>query len=119
MPYVAQRKFVMFGQDFAPPGNAYDLPHIVPSDLVERMPHRTLSNMLTRRMIVQVESAEITTRSAIAATFDTLLESPARVPADLDADPRVEKEGNGWWTVKGKRVHGRNGVKRALAELGG
>ncbi len=115
MPYIAQRKFKMFGQEFAPPGNAFDLPHIVPSDLVERMPHRSLSNMLTRRMIVQVEATAITAGDITAGP-------PAvarNAPMDLELDPRVVKEGSGWWTVNGKRVHGRNGVRHALAELGG
>lgn len=114
MPYVALRKFTMFGQQFAWPGNGYDLPHIVPSELVERMPTRSLNNMLSRGAIKQVEAISIT-------VGDTLVE-PAIIPAeliDMDADPRVSKEGHGWYLVNGERVHGRNGVKRALAELGG
>ncbi len=115
MPYVAQRKFVMFGQTFGPPGNMFDLPHIIPSDMIERMPHRSLLNMVNRRMVVQVEATSIA--DGIARSVATV--EPAGVPADMDADPRVQNEGHGWWTVEGKRVHGRNGVKRALAELGG
>ena len=113
MAYVAQRKFRMFSQDFAPPGNAYDLPHIVPAELIDQMPHRSLSNMLTRGIILQVEAKEITVGDALVKPAVT-----ARVPTDMDADPRVEKEGHGWYLVDGKRVHGRKGVKRAL-ELGG
>lgn len=104
MPYVAQRKFRMGGLDFAAPGNGYDLPHIIPSDLVERTPHRSLANLLARRVIVQVEAMSIVVGD---------------VTTSADSDPRVVNEGSGWWTVNGKRVHGRKGVKRALAELGG
>lgn len=111
MPYVAQRKFVMFGQGFAPPGNIFDLPHIVPSDLVERMPHRSLANLLARRMIVQVEASSIT--SAVTQPV-----APAKVSTEVEDNPRVVNEGSGWYLVDGERVHGRKGVKRAL-ELGG
>ena len=113
MPYVAQRKFVMFGQGFAPPGNNFDLPHIVPSDLIERMPHRSLSNLVARRMIVQVEASSITRVRSVATV------EPAGDPIDILFDPRVSKEGHGWYLVDRKRVHGLKGVKRALTELGG
>lgn len=112
MPYVAKRKFVMFGQGFAPPGNIFDLPHIIPSDMIEQMPHRSLANMVTRRMIVQVEAASITAGHT-ARPADT------SVPVDFESDPRVTNEGHGWWLVGGKRVHGRKGVEGALAEMGG
>ena len=110
MPYLAQRKFKLFGQGFAHPGNAYDLPHIVPSELVERIPTRSLNNMLTRGMIRQVE--------ATAVAGETTARTVA-VRDDLEAIPGVEKEGNGWWQVRGKRVHGRRGVVKRLTELGG
>ena len=103
MPYIAQRKFKMYGQEYAPPGNAFDLPHVVPSELVERIPTRSLNNMLSRGMIRQVEAV-----AGVAAAV-----------SDLDADPRVTNAGHGWWLVQGKRVHGRKGVQRALDELGG
>ena len=106
MPYIAQRKFKMYGQEFAPPGNAFDLPHIIPSDQIERLPHRRITNMLSRGMIRQVEATSITV-------------GDVTVPADSESDPRVVNEGSGWWTVDGKRVHGRKGVRKALAELGG
>lgn len=109
MPYIAQRRFKMFGQEFAPPGNVCDLPHIIPSDLVERMPHRSLSNMLTRGMIRQVEATAVVVSDAIARPS----------AAFVGEDPRVVNEGTGWWLVDGKRVHGRKGVEKALAELGG
>jgi hypothetical protein len=111
MPYVAQRKFVMFGQGFAQPGNAYDLPHIIPAELIERMPHRSLANLVARRMVVQVEANSIT-----AAVIQPAV--AAAVPTDIE-DSRVSKEGHGWYLVDGKRVHGRKGVERALTELGG
>ncbi len=111
MPYVAQRLLTMGGQKFAPPGNAYDLPHIMPSDLVERTPFRSLANMLNRGVIKQVEA--LPDARAVPAPA-----APALDVNDLEANPRVEKEGNGWWTVDGERVHGRNGVRKAL-ELGG
>ena len=108
MPYVAQRSLTMGGQKFAPPGNAYDLPHIMPSELVERTPFRSLASLLTRGVIKQVEVLDVRVPPATAAPG----------VEDLEANPRVEKEGNGWWTVDGERVHGRNGVLKAL-ELGG
>ena len=115
MPYVAQRKFVMFGQTFGPPGNMFDLPHIIPSGLIEQMPHRSLLNMVNRRMVVQVEASSITAGVARPVTRV----EPAGVPSGIEFDPRVSKEGHGWYLVDGKRVHGRKGVKRALTELGG
>ena len=113
MPYVAQRKFVMYGQTFGPPGNMFDLPHIIPSEMIERMPHRSLLNMVNRRMVVQVEASSITAGAPPVAVVE-----PASVPTDIE-DPRVSKEGHGWYLVDGKRVHGRKGVERALTELGG
>ena len=108
MPYLAQRKFKMYGQEFAPPGNAFDLPYIIPSDQIERLPHRRISNMLSRGMIRQVEAASI--------TVGDVTTKPA---ADSESDPRVVNEGSGWYLVDGKRVHGRKGVDKALAETGG
>ena len=102
MPYLAQRKFTMFGEGFAAPGNAYGLPHLIPSALIERMSHRSLANMLSRRMITEVE--------AVADSKPT---------TGLEADPRVTNEGKGWWLVAGERCHGRNAASEALAALGG
>ena len=110
MPYVAQRKFTMFGQQFAQPGNAYDLPHVIPAEFIEQMPHRSITNMLSRGMIHQVE--------AVSVGNTTTLTEPDK-QTGLDADPRVVVEGSGWYLVDGKRVHGRNGVEKALAETGG
>ena len=110
MPYVAQRKFTMFGQRFAQPGNAYDLPHVIPAELIEQMPHRSITNMLSRGMIHQVEAVSV-------GNTVTLTESDKQT--GLDADPRVVVEGSGWYLVDGKRVHGRKGVDKALAETGG
>lgn len=110
MPYVAQRKFTMFGQQFAWPGNGYDLPHIVPAEIVERLPHRTLNNMLSRGSIKQVE--------AVSVGNTTTLTEPDKQTV-LETDPRVVVEGSGWYLVDGKRVHGRKGVNKALAETGG
>ncbi len=115
MAYVARRKFRMYGQDFAQPGNAYDLPHIVPTDLVERVPHRSILNMLSRGMLQQVEAKEIT----VGDVRPVATVGPVGLPTDIEFDPRVSKEGHGWYLVDGKRVHGRKGVKRALTELGG
>ena len=113
MPYVAQRKFKMYGQEYASPGNAFDLPHVVPSELVERIPTRSLNSMISRGMIKQVE---------VVTVVDSIATAP-RVPVDgvvdLEFDPRVSKEGHGWYLVDGKRVHGLKGVKRALTEFGG
>ena len=110
MPYVAQRKFTMFGQQFAQPGNAYDLPHVIPAELVEQMPHRSITNMLSRGMIHQVE--------AISAG-NTITPTEPGWQLDLEANPRVVIEGSGWYLVDEKRVHGRKGVDKALAETGG
>ena len=114
MPYIAQRKFKMYGQEYAPPGNAFDLPHVVPSELVERIPTRSLNNMLSRGMIRQVEAVAV-----VAGEATVVRTTVAAAVSDLDADPRVTDEGHGWWLVQGKRVHGRKGVQRALDELGG
>ncbi len=111
MPYVARRKITMGGHKFAPPGNAYDLPHIMPAELVERTPFRSLSNMLARGIIQQVEQDPMPGGPARAA--------PRANTGDLEDDSRVTNEGNGWWTVEGQRVHGRKGVRKALAALGG
>ncbi len=113
MPYVAQRKLRMGGLDFARPGNAYDMPHIIPAELVERTPFRALRNLLERAVIRQVEAVDL------AAVLPAAKPSAIAAPTDLDSDPRVVKEGKGWYKVDGKRVHGRKGVKRALTELGG
>lgn len=114
MPYVAQRKFTMFGQGFAAPGNAYDLPYIVPAAMLERLPHRSLNNMLSRGAIRQVEAVMIDDPSTVTA----LPVGPQGV-VDLEADPRVINEGHGWWLVAGNRVHGRTGAQKRLEELGG
>lgn len=117
MPYVAHRKFTMFGQQFAWPGNGYDLPHIVPAEMVERMPVRALNNMLSRGMIKQVEAVASVPLTPIALATALGARPPGVV--DVEADSRVSKEGHGWYLVDGKRVHGLKGVKRALTELGG
>lgn len=103
----------MLGQEFAPPGNIFDLPHIVPSEFAERMPHRSLSNMLSRGMIQQVEAVDV------VAMLPVAVPSAMTAAVDFYGDPRVVKKGSGWWLVDGKQVHGRNAVKKALAELGG
>ena len=129
MPYVAQRKTLMGGQWFAPPGNSYDLPHIIPSELVERTPHRALGNMLTRGVIRQIETVPEVTTVGLAVTgnvADLNLGGPVTATGgdnpgfikDFDANPRVQNEGSGWYKVDGVRVHGRKGVEKAL-ELGG
>lgn len=100
MPYMALRKFKMFGQEFAHNGNGYGLPHIVPTELAERVPRRSLLNMLSRGMLRQVESAN--------------------QPDDaFESDPRVTKEGKGWWLVAGERFHGQAAAEQALSALGG
>lgn len=127
MPYVAQRKTLMGGQWFAPPGNSYDLPHIIPSELVERTPHRALGNMLTRGVIRQMETVpEVTTGLSVTGNVadlnlnNTVTTTDGAAPgfAGFDSNPRVQNEGSGWYKVDGNRVHGRKGVEKAL-ELGG
>ena len=115
MPYVAQRVHTMWGVKYGPPGNIYDLPHIVPSEAVERLPFRRLKNLLDRRMLRQVEVLDM---PAVAA--------PAVAPvvvgvtgSDFESDPRVENEGYGWFVIDGKRTHGRAKAKQAFKELGG
>lgn len=110
MPYVAQRKFTMFGRQFAQPGNAYDLPHVIPAELIEQMPHRSITNMLSRGMIHQVEAVSV---------GNTVTLTEPGWQRDLEANPRVVVEGSGWYLVDGERVHGRKGVEKALAETGG
>ena len=107
MPYVAQRVHTMWGVKYGPPGNALDLPHIVPAESVERLPFRTLKNLLDRHMIKQVEAVDY--RSPAAAV----------VASDFDSDPRVVNEGKGWFLVDGERCHGRKAAEQALSELGG
>lgn len=104
MPYMALRKFKMFGREFAHNGNAYGLPHIVPTDLAERVPRRSLLNMLSRGMLRQVEG---------------VTEQPNPASDGLEADPRVTKEGKGWWLVDGERFHGQVAAQQALVAVGG
>ena len=103
MPYLALRKFTMFGHNFAQRGNAYGMSHDVPTELVERLPRRSLLNMLSRGMLQQVEGSRPAQETAV----------------EFDGDPRVVKEGKGWWKVAGERVHGRPAAQQALAALGG
>ena len=107
MPYVAQRVHTMWGVKYGPPGNAFDLPHIVPSEAVERLPFRSLGNLLDRRIIRQVEAVDYKPASTHA------------VASDFESDPRVVNEGKGWFLVAGERKHGRKNAEQALRELGG
>ncbi len=115
MPYVAQRVHTMWGVKYGPPGNTFDLPHIVPSEAVERLPFRTLKNLLDRRIVRQVEVLDVApVTSPREAQPDRTINA-----VTFDSDPRVENEGHGWWLVGGERVHGRTKAEQAHRELGG
>lgn len=109
MPYIAQRVHTMWGVKYGPPGNAFDLPHIVPSESVERLPFKSLKNLLDRRIIKQVEVLSHGPAPAVTVTAGV----------DFESDPRVVIEGKGWFLVDGERKHGRKSAEQAFRELGG